>query len=111
MAELFRRSQVAVSPSTHYGTPNTLLEAMACWCFPVVGDLESLREWIQPGENGFLIDPGDKYALAEAILQVFARPELRQHAAQINKDLVTSRAEYSCGMQQVEKIYAVLVNK
>ena len=26
-----------------------LLEAMACGCFPVVGDIESLREWITPG--------------------------------------------------------------
>jgi glycosyltransferase involved in cell wall biosynthesis len=111
MADLFRRSQVAVSPSTHDGTPNTLLEAMACGCFPVAGDIESLREWIQPGENGFLIDPADEHSLAEAILQAFARPELRQHAAQINRDLVTSRAEYSLGMQQVEKIYSMLLNK
>ena len=48
MAELFRRSRCAVSPSTHDGTPNTLLEAMACGCLPVAGDLESLREWITP---------------------------------------------------------------
>jgi glycosyltransferase involved in cell wall biosynthesis len=111
MAELFRRSQVAVSPSTHDGTPNTLLEAMACGCFPVAGDIESLREWIQPGDNGFLVDPGDEHALAEAILQAFARPSLRQHAAQINRDLVTSRAEYLHGMQQAEKFYSMLVNK
>jgi glycosyltransferase involved in cell wall biosynthesis len=110
MGELFRRSQVAVSPSTHDGTPNTLLEAMACGCFPVAGDIESLREWITPGENGFLIDPADEHTLAEAILQAFARSDLRQHAAQINRDLVASRAEYSRGMQQVEKIYSMLIN-
>ena len=40
MAELFRRSRCAVSPSMHDGTPNTLLEAMACGCVPVAGDLE-----------------------------------------------------------------------
>ena len=59
MAELFRRSRLAVSPSTHDGTPNTLLEAMACGCLPVAGDLESLREWITPGQNGLLVDPND----------------------------------------------------
>src|SRR5205807_7454558 len=30
MAELFRLAQVMVSPSLHDGTPNTLLEGMAC---------------------------------------------------------------------------------
>ena len=43
---------MTVSPSTHDGTPNTLLEGMACGSFPIVGDLESLREWIEPGLTG-----------------------------------------------------------
>ncbi|RPI78718.1 MAG: glycosyltransferase, partial [Chloroflexi bacterium] len=35
MADIFRRSQITVSPATHDGTPNTLLEALACGSFPV----------------------------------------------------------------------------
>jgi hypothetical protein len=54
---LLKRSQVFVSPSSHDGTPNSLLEAMACGSFPVVGDIESMREWIEPGVNGLLVDP------------------------------------------------------
>ena len=49
MAAVFQGARVAVSPSTHDGTPNTLLEAMSCGSFPVAGDIESLREWIEPG--------------------------------------------------------------
>ncbi len=51
MAEIFRSCQVVVSPTTHDGTPNSLLEAMACGCFPVVGNIESLREWITDGRK------------------------------------------------------------
>ena len=58
MAELFRKSEISLSITTHDGTPNTLLEAMACGCFPIAGDIESIREWITPGKNGMLIDPG-----------------------------------------------------
>jgi glycosyltransferase involved in cell wall biosynthesis len=94
MAELFRRSQVAVSPSTHDGTPNTLLEAMACGCFPVAGDLESLREWITPGDNGLLVDPGDPRALADAILLALEQPDLRLRARERNLRLIAERAEY-----------------
>jgi glycosyltransferase involved in cell wall biosynthesis len=46
MAKVFRRAQIVASPSIHDGTPNTLLEGIACGCFPVAGDLESIREWI-----------------------------------------------------------------
>ena len=53
---LFRKSQIFVSPSIHDGTPNSLLEAMVCGCFPVVGDTESMKEWVETGINGLLVD-------------------------------------------------------
>lgn len=108
MAKLFRKSQVAVSPSTHDGTPNTLLEAMACGCFPVAGDIESLREWITPGKNGLLVDPGDATALAEAIIQAYSNPALCEGAEQINHDLIASRAEYKEVMLQADKFYSII---
>ena len=56
MAGIFRRAQIVASPSIHDGTPNSLLEGIACGCFPIAGDLESIREWITPNENGLLFD-------------------------------------------------------
>ena len=105
MAELFRRSQVAVSPSTHDGTPNTLLEAMACGCYPVAGDIESLREWIDPAENGSLVDPGSPAELAQAVLQALADPQLRRRAAARNRQLVAERADYRRVMPQAVEFY------
>ncbi len=105
MADLFRGAQVVVSPSTHDGTPNTLLEALACGCFPVVGDIESLREWITQGENGFLIDPADPRALAEAICAGLQNPELRARARALNARLIAERAEYGQVMGAAEKFY------
>jgi len=105
MAQLFRRGAVAVSPSTHDGTPNTLLEAMASGCFPVAGDLESLREWITPGQNGLLVDPNDPQALSQAILRALKEPALRQAAQVENLRLVAERAEYNTVMRQAEDFY------
>ena len=109
MAELFRRSQVVVSPSTHDGTPNTLLEAMACGCFPVVGDIESLREWITPGVNGLLVDPGDPRAFADAIILGLESAELRQRAARLNRLSVEQRAEYGKVMGAAREYYQSLL--
>jgi glycosyltransferase involved in cell wall biosynthesis len=111
MAELFRRAQVVVSPSTHDGTPNTVLEAMACGCLPVVGDIESLREWITPGVNGVLVEAGDPQALAEAIVQGLSQADFRQRAAAHNRRLVEARAEYCKCMQAAEMFYRSVVEQ
>lgn len=111
MAELFRGASVSVSPSTHDGTPNTLLEAMACGCFPVAGDLEPLREWITPGENGLLIDPSDPQALADAILSVLEKPVLRENAINTNIQIIAARAEYGACMAMVDRFYRKIAER
>jgi glycosyltransferase involved in cell wall biosynthesis len=110
MAELFRRSLVAVSPTTHDGTPNTLLEAIACGCFPVAGDLEPLREWITPGENGLLVDPTQPTALAQAVITALDDPALCARARQANTALIATRADYPQVMASAEKFYRDLVS-
>ena len=110
MAALFRKSLVVVSPSLHDGTPNTLLEAMACGCFPVAGDIESLREWIRPGENGLLVDPADPQALAQAILRALGDPDLRRRARAENLRLVAERAEFRSTMQTARDFYRRLID-
>jgi glycosyltransferase involved in cell wall biosynthesis len=109
MAELFRQASLVVSPSIHDGTPNSLLEAMACGCFPIAGDLESIREWITPDVNGYLVDAGNAPALAAAILRGLNDSALRQRAAIINAGLIAERADYQTNMQKVETFYASLI--
>jgi len=103
--DLFSRSVASVSITTHDGTPNTLLEAMACGSFPIAGDLESLREWITPGENGFLVDPGNPDELAQAILQALEQPEMREKAVKINYKIISTRAEVSVVRPQIASFY------
>jgi glycosyltransferase involved in cell wall biosynthesis len=109
MAELFRQAAMSVSITTHDGTPNSLLEAMACGCFPIVGEVESLGEWITPGVNGLMVDPGDSKALAEAIIKALAEPELRKKAREMNLALVKERGEYGTCMEQAEAFYRRLM--
>lgn len=111
MAELFRLACVAVSPSLHDGTPNTLLEAMACGCFPIAGDIESVREWIADGENGLLCDPTDPESLARAIVHALGDEEMRDGARELNIRMVAERAEYSKVMQQAEEFYVRIVHQ
>lgn len=94
-----------VSPSSHDGTPNTLLEAMACGCLPVVGDVASLHEWIEDGKNGPLCDESNPNSLAKRIVRAIKDPDLRVDAAEINRNLVCAHAERSKVMAEAETLY------
>jgi glycosyltransferase involved in cell wall biosynthesis len=109
MAEVYRKAAVLVSPSVHDGTPNTLLEGMACGCFPVASDLESIREWITDGENGLLTDPTNPRKLAESILRALKSRDLRNHAAKHNVELIKESAEYHACMNLAVSFYERLL--
>jgi glycosyltransferase involved in cell wall biosynthesis len=108
MANAFRRAQIVVSPSIHDGTPNTLLEGMACGCFPVAGDLESIREWITPDENGLLFDSNDPQSIADALITAIENKDLRNKAAKQNQEIISSRTEYKQNMERVEEFYRMV---
>jgi glycosyltransferase involved in cell wall biosynthesis len=111
MGDVFRAAQVVVSPSVHDGTPNSLLEGMACGCFPVAGDLESIREWITHGQNGFLVDPNNPQAIADAILIALEREDLRREAAGLNAKIISARAEYGGNMEKADEFYRLVIGK
>jgi glycosyltransferase involved in cell wall biosynthesis len=111
MADLFRIANVSVSPSEYDGTPNTLLEAMACGSFPVAGDIESLREWIKDGVNGLLCDPANPESLAQAIVRALDDEDLRQRAAVQNRALITDRADYRKIMIRVQEFYREVITQ
>lgn len=106
MGDLFRSAQIVVSPSIHDGTPNSLIEAMACGCFPVASDLESIREWITHGQNGLLFDSNDPQSIAESILLGLEREDLRRDAAGLNANLISAKADYDVNMKKVEDFYS-----
>ena len=109
MADSYHASQVMVSPSIHDGTPNSLLEAMATGCFPVLGSLDSLKEWIRDGENGLFADLHDPALLAEGIIRALKDDDLRISAAKINTKIIAERASYTDVMAKAEDFYEKLL--
>lgn len=102
---LYRQSQVYVSLSSHDGTPNTLLEAMAFGCLPVCGDIESIREWIEEGQNGLLVNPMDAQAAGQAILQACRNQALQKKAKKVNKKIIQTRANARTNQKVIKTFY------
>jgi len=109
LAAIYQRSWVMISPSEHDGTPNTFLESIACGCYPVVSDLESLREWITDGENGTLTSASEPRLLASAVVQAIRDPALRERAMLINLELIETRAARASSATRADTFYRALL--
>jgi hypothetical protein len=107
--DLMSQSQIFASISSHDGTPNSLLEALACGCFPVAGDIESLREWVVPGVNGMLVEADKPQQVAEAILLALENSELRRSAYHYNQALVKNRVSIQVVREQIYQFYNQMV--
>jgi glycosyltransferase involved in cell wall biosynthesis len=105
MADLFRLADIAISPSLHDGTPNTLLEAMACGCFPIAGDIESLREWISNKVNGILFETTSPKSLADAVLEGLENSQIVKKAKEYNYKLIAEKANFEKVMLEAENFY------
>jgi glycosyltransferase involved in cell wall biosynthesis len=108
MADAFRASRVSVSLAEHDGTPNSLLEAMACGALPVVAGIASVREWIQDGINGLVVPAADPAAVATALGQALQDDALGHAARTENERLIRERADYHMNMLDVESRYEAL---
>ena len=75
-AEAYEGFDVLAMSSLWEGLPLTLLEAMASGAVPVATAVDGCPEVVVPGESGLLVPPGDPRALARALDDLLARPDL-----------------------------------
>ncbi len=76
--DFYRDADVFVLASRHEGTPNALLEAMACGLPPIVSAASAgALDCIKPGESGLVVPVQDPAALAAALEALMTDPALR----------------------------------
>jgi glycosyltransferase involved in cell wall biosynthesis len=102
-------ADVYVSTSLSDGSSVSLLEGIACGCFPVVTDIPANREWVGEGENGFLAPVGRPDILAECIVTALKDRALRQRAKEKNWEIVQGRGSWDTNMERMEEMYRKLV--
>jgi glycosyltransferase involved in cell wall biosynthesis len=105
MPDVYRLADITLSLTSHDGTPNSLLEALATGCFPIVGPVASVLEWIRDGENGRVVSVTDAEAIARTVLEAVDAPQLRERARSLNRSLVLARADFDRCMIVAERFY------
>lgn len=103
LAQIMREHTVFVSPMMSDGVPNSMLEAMACGMVPVMSDLESVREYVTNGINGFIFDPKSPESLYMSLQQALEATESSFRAE--NVQLILSRCDYKNCLSRVMNIY------
>ena len=103
--QLMGRSRTAIGLSMSDGSPNTLLEAMIMGAFPIQSDTVSTGEWIESGNNGFLVPPGDPEAVATALRRALTDSPLVEHAAEINTRIADERLDRERIQREVVSLY------
>lgn len=111
MADLFGIAALSVSPASHDGTPNTLLEAMASGAFPIAGDIEPLHEWIEHGRNGLLFDINDPRDLAEKVITALQDPELLSRSALENRQVAEEKADRNSVKERISAFYEAVAGR
>lgn len=108
LARAYQRCAVAVLPSTSdaesFGM--VLAEANACGR-PVVGTrVGGIPSFVQDGENGLLVPPGDAAALADALARVLLDPGLAARMGDAGRVRVLREHDWKALAERTEAIYA-----
>src|SRR6266849_1553515 len=83
--EFMESLDVFVMPSFSEGTPNSIVEAMACGKPIIASDVGGIPDMIGE-ESGILVPPGDKRALTEAMLRLALDEGLRKRMGAAAKE-------------------------
>jgi L-malate glycosyltransferase len=99
LPDYFRESDAYVSSALSDGTSVSLLEAMASGLPVVATNSYGNLEWVTPGINGALAEPGDADSLAEAMLLVIGDRRAAMGAS--NVELARARANWDANFEEL----------
>ncbi|MBN1147678.1 MAG: glycosyltransferase [Anaerolineales bacterium] len=106
----YRSADLYLAATLSDGASISLLEAMACGCPALVSDIPGNREWITPGENGWLSPVGDAEALAQAILHAVDQRQRLPEMGHAARRLAEQRADWSKNFPKLLAAYEIALH-
>jgi len=106
----YHMADLYLSASHSDGTSISLLEALACGRPALVSDIPGNREWITPGETGWLFPDGDVDLLTQAILDAVARRDQLVKMGRRARWLAELRANWDKNFCELEKAFQIALH-
>ncbi len=98
-----------VLPSLAEGSPNALLEAMACGLPSIASRVGGVPEATVEGETGLLVEPGNAPALAKTLLALSADAEQRTRLGDAARARVEEEFDLEKKVREHQELYLALV--
>ena len=98
-------------PSLQEGSPNALLEAMACGRAPIASRVGGIPEIIEHGRSGWLVPPEAPGALAQALARLLTDPDYRLAMGREARRRVVTRFSIDSMVAAHARLYRVLLEE
>lgn len=111
VAELLRLADVLAAPSVRTrdgrreGIPVVLMEAMSSGLPVVASDISGIPELVEPEKTGFLVPPGDKVKLADALERLYRDPALRHRLGRSARENVIQHFELNANATALVQLF------
>ncbi|MHB9155571.1 MAG: glycosyltransferase [Endomicrobiales bacterium] len=102
---LISSADIFVLPALWEGTPNAVLEAMACGRAVVATRVGGVPELIEDGDSGILVPPRDPGALADALLLLAQNPVLRKKLGENGRRRAQKLFSLAAMVENFEELY------
>lgn len=99
----YNRVQCVIVPSVFEGFGLTVLEAMAAGTPVIATDVDSLRDLVEDGEDGYLVTYGDVPMLADRIISLLKDRNKRNSFAEKGKEKVKRVYHWDCIIEAFRK--------
>ena len=105
VARWLRSIDIFVLPSLSEALSNSLMEAMACGCCPVVSRVGGNSELVVPGRSGLLFKPGDAEDLSAQLRLLILNPDLQREFGEASRKRILNNFTHCAAARRMGDIY------
>jgi glycosyltransferase involved in cell wall biosynthesis len=103
-------ARVLLAATVTDGLPSTLVEAMSLGVLPIHSGLEPIREWIDDGKNGLLIQPDNIEGIAKSLRLALRDDGLVEQAAALNRAIVAEKLSFEAVKNKAIEMYEYVLS-
>ncbi|MEJ5313547.1 MULTISPECIES: glycosyltransferase family 4 protein [Anaerolinea] len=111
LPRFYQAADLYVSASHSDGSSVSLMEALASGLPVLVSDIPGNREWVVPGEVGWLFPVDDAYTLAQGILRAVREPQTLAEMRLRARHLAEERADWRKNFPKLLDAYCMALRR
>lgn len=111
LAQILKMSDILLAPSLSEPQGMVMLESMACGCITISSNVEGIKESVEHGKTGFLLDrPDDPEAALAQLEYVMDHLESLGTLRQAARQTAVARFDWNAITARLERIYRDVMN-